>query len=55
MEHNLGVLPDKSTAGAGYSSYGNLEYAEGKKLGMYMPDNFPEALEEEGEKRYHKK
>jgi transposase len=56
VERNLGALPDKGTADAGYSSYDNLEYAEGKKLDMYMPDNFLEALDEkeEGEKRYHK-
>ncbi len=56
MERNLGALPDKGTADAGYSSYDNLEYAEGKRLDMYMPDNFLEALDEkeEGEKRYHK-
>jgi len=56
VERNLGALPDKGTADAGYSSYDNLEYAEGKRLDMYMPDNFLEALDEkaEGEKRYHK-
>ncbi len=56
VERNLRALPDKSTADAGYSSYDNLEYAERKKLDMYMPDNFLEALDEkeEGEKRYHK-
>jgi len=56
VEQNLGALPDKGTADAGYSSYDNLEYAEGKKLDMYMPDNFLEALDEkeEGDKRYHK-
>ena len=56
VERNLGALPDKGTADAGYSSYDNLEYAEGKKLDMCMPDNFLEALDEkeEGEKRYHK-
>jgi transposase len=56
VERNLGALPEKGTADAGYSSYDNLEYAEGKKLDMYMPDNFLEALDEkeEGEKRYHK-
>jgi transposase len=56
VEQNLGALPDKGTADASYSSYDNLEYAEGKKLDMYMPDNFLEALDEkeEGEKRYHK-
>jgi len=56
VERNLGALPDKGTADAGHSSYDNLEYAEGKKLDMYMPDNFLEALDEkeEGEKRYHK-
>ena len=55
-ERNLGSLPSESSADAGYSSYGNLEYAEGKCLDLYMPDNFLEALEEkdEGEKRYHK-
>jgi hypothetical protein len=41
VERNLGALPDKGTADASYSSYDNLEYAEGKKLDMYMPDNFP--------------
>ena len=30
VERNLGALPDKGTADAGYSSYDNLEYAEGK-------------------------
>ncbi|MBM3301282.1 MAG: IS1182 family transposase, partial [Deltaproteobacteria bacterium] len=56
VERNLRALPDKGTADAGYSSYDNLEYAERKKLDMYMPDNFLEALDEkeEGEKRYHK-
>jgi transposase len=56
VERNLGALPDKGNADASYSSYDNLEYAEGKKLDMYMPDNFLEALDEkeEGEKRYHK-
>jgi transposase len=56
VERNLEALPDKGTADAGYSSYDNLEYAEGKGLDLYMPDNFLEALEEkeEGEKRYHK-
>ncbi len=56
VERNLGALPDKGTADASYSSYDNLEYAEGKKLDMYMPDNFLEALDEkeEGEKWYHK-
>jgi len=49
-------LPDKGTVDAGYSSYDNLEYAEGKKLDMYVPDNLLSALDEkeEGEKRYHK-
>ena len=56
VEQNLGALPDKGIVDAGYSSYDNLEYAEGKRLDMYMPDNFLEALDEkeEGEKRYHK-
>ena len=56
VERNLRVLPEKGTADAGYSSYDNLEYAERKKLDMYMPDNFLEVLDEkeEGEKRYHK-
>jgi transposase len=56
VEQNLGALPDKGTADAGYSSYDNLEYAEVKGLDLYMPDNFLEALDEkeEGEKRYHK-
>jgi hypothetical protein len=56
VERNLGALPDKGIADAGYSSYDNLEYAEGKGLDLYMPDNFLEALDEkeEGEKRYHK-
>jgi transposase len=56
VERNLEALPDKGTADAGYSSYDNLEYAEGKGLDLYMPDNFLEALDEkeEGEKRYHK-
>ena len=48
--------PDKGTADPSCSSYDNLEFAEWKKLDMYMPDNFLEALDEkeEGEKRYHK-
>jgi len=56
VERNLGSLPKEGSADAGYSSYDNLEYAEGKSLDMYMPDNFMEALDEkeEGEKRYHK-
>jgi transposase len=56
VERNLGNLPKESSADAGYSSYDNLEYAEGKGLDAYMPDNFLEALDEkeEGEKRYHK-
>jgi len=56
VERNLGSLPGEGSADAGYSSYDNLEFAERKKLDMYMPDNFLEALDEkeEGEKRYHK-
>jgi transposase len=56
VERNLGNLPKESSADAGYSSYDDLEYAEGKNLDAYMPDNFLEALDEkeEGEKRYHK-
>jgi transposase len=56
VERNLGSLPGEGSADAGYSSYDNLEYAEGKSLNMYMPDNFLEVLDEkeEGEKRYHK-
>jgi transposase len=56
VERNLGSLPREGSADAGYSSYDNLEFAERKKLDMYMPDNFLEALDEkeEGEKRYHK-
>jgi len=56
VERNLGNLPKEGSADAGYSSYDNLEYAEGKGLDVYMPDNFLEALDEkkEGEKRYHK-
>jgi transposase len=56
VERNLGALPDKGTADAGFSSYDNLEYAEVKGLDLYMPDNFLEALDEkeECEKRYHK-
>ena len=56
VERNLGSLPKEGSADAGYSSYDNLEYAEGKSLDMYMPDNFLEVLDEkeEGEKRYHK-
>lgn len=56
VERNPGALPDKGSADAGYSSYDNLEYAEGKGLDLYMPDNFPEALDEkeECEKRHHK-
>ncbi|MFC1982618.1 transposase [Chloroflexota bacterium] len=56
VERNLGSLPGEGSADAGYSSYDNLEYAEGKSLNMNMPDNFLEVLDEkeEGEKRYHK-
>lgn len=56
VERNLGNLPKEGSADAGYSSYDNLEFAEEKKLDMYMPDNFLEALDEkeENEKRYHK-
>ena len=56
VERNLGNLPREGSADAGYSSYDNLEFADRKKLDMYMPDNFLEALDEkeEGEKRYHK-
>ena len=56
VERNLGSLPSESSADAGYSSYDNLEYAEGRDLDLYMPDNFLEALDEkdEVEKRYHK-
>jgi len=56
VERNLGSLPREGSADAGYSSYDNLEYAEGRGLDLYMPDNFLEALAEkdEGEKRYHK-
>jgi len=56
VERNLGALPREGSADSGYSSYDNLEFAERKKLDMYMPDNFLEALDEkeEGEKRYHK-
>jgi hypothetical protein len=32
VERNFGALPDRGTADAGYSSYDNLEYAEGKKV-----------------------
>jgi len=32
VERNLGALPDKGTADAGFSSYANLEYAEVKGL-----------------------
>ena len=56
VERNLGALPDQGSADAGYSSYDNLEYAEGKGLDLYMPDNSLESLDkkEESEKRYHK-
>ena len=56
VEWNLGALPDKGTIDAGYSSYDNLEYAAGKGLDLYMPDNFLEVLDkkEEGKRRYHK-
>jgi len=56
VEQNLGALPEQGSADAGYSSYDNLEFADKKKLDMYMPDNFLEALDEKGEdeKRYHK-
>jgi len=56
VERNLGALPREGSADAGYSSYDNLEFAEEKKLDMYMPDNFLEALDqkEENERRYHK-
>jgi hypothetical protein len=46
LKRNLGALPDKGTTTAGCSSYDNLEFAEWKKPNMYMPDNFPEALNE---------
>lgn len=56
VERNLGGLPEQGSADAGYSSYDNLELADKKKLDMYMPDNFLEALDgkEESEKRYNK-
>jgi transposase len=56
VERNLGAPPKEGSADAGYSSYDNLEFAEEKKLDMYMPDNFLEALnqKEENERRYHK-
>ncbi|MCI2425342.1 transposase, partial [Candidatus Acetothermia bacterium] len=56
VERNLRALPKAGSADAGYSSYDNREYAEGKGLDLYMPDNFLEALDEKeaGEKRYHK-
>ena len=56
VERNLGILPKESSADAGYSSYDNLKFAEVKGLDAYIPDNFPEALDEkeESEKRYHK-
>ena len=49
VERNLGSLPGEGSADAGYSSYDNLEYAEGKGLDLYMPDNFMEALDEKEE------
>jgi transposase len=56
VERNLDALPKEGSADAGYSSYDNLEFAEEKKLDLYMPDNFLEALDqkEENENRYHK-
>jgi hypothetical protein len=56
VERNLGALPSLGSADAGYSSYDNLQFAEEKKLDMYMPDNFLEALDEkeESENWYHK-
>ena len=40
VERNLDSLPREGSADAGYSSYDNLEFAERKKLDMYMLDNF---------------
>jgi len=37
VERNLGNLPKDGSAYAGYSSYDNLEFAEGKGLDLYMP------------------
>ena len=55
-EENLGQLPDKVSADAGYSSYDNLEYVEDKEIDAYIPDNKLESLDkkEENEKRYDK-
>lgn len=56
VEENVGNLPTQGSADAGYSSYDNLEYVEEKKLDMFIPDNFLEALEKktEEEKKYDK-
>ena len=55
-EENLGKTPDEISADAGYSSYDNLEYTEGKAIDAYIPDNKIESLDkkEECEKRYDK-
>lgn len=55
-EENLGKLPDEVSADAGYSSYDNLEYTEGREIDAYIPDNKIESLDkkEECEKRYDK-
>lgn len=37
VEQNLGVLPQEGSADAGYSSYDNLEIAQGNRLDIYMP------------------
>jgi len=55
-EENLGQLPEQISADAGYSSYDNLEYVEGKEVDGYIPDNKMESLDEkeESKKRYDK-
>ena len=55
-EENLGKLPEQVSADAGYSSYDNLEYVEGKEVDGYIPDNKLESLDEkeESESRYDK-
>lgn len=56
MERDLEALSSEGSADAGYSSYDSLECAEEKKLDMYMPDDFLEALDQKEENggRYHK-
>lgn len=56
MERNLGALTNEGGADAGYSSCDSLEFAKEKRLDIYMPNNFLEALDqkEENGRRYHK-